>query len=496
MSIYTSTLNFNNASIEQSILPSGLHLQTGSPQLLPITASIAYNLDDQRPYYANGSVWNSLSFGTTGSSGLQGNTGPTGQAGHAEGTGSTGPVAMGLTGSTGQMGNSGQTGQPGLDGNMTGNTGQQGTQGIQGNTGLQGVTGNTGQQGSTGIGGPQGLTGSTGIIGLSLTGSTGQVGFTGQAGNTGQQGPTGLEGFTGVTGNTGQTGPTGLGTTGNTGIQGNTGLGGPFGPTGSSGQQGNTGPGGSTGSASNAALTATQVGYGSASNLLTGTSDFTWTDSTTTLSLNGGQIYLDAKVGTGQDSFIAIGNVSPQFDGPSFAYVTTVNFWFTGTAIGDCAIRAFNGSAVHIGAGTAGVAPLVVSSTGIQFLTAGGTRSILGVYESAGQISATFSGPWTSNQTVTLSFTRIGNIISLFMPSIAVAATGTTVATSTISIPSRFVPTVQCVQSAVVINSSANAFGFFEISTSGILSFAPPSGAFTASGNAGIQSATFTYILS
>lgn len=39
--------------------------------------------------------------------------------------------------------------------------------------------------------------------------------------------------------------------------------------------------------AGSAALTATDVGYGSASNILTGTSDFTWVDSTRTLTLGG-----------------------------------------------------------------------------------------------------------------------------------------------------------------------------------------------------------------
>jgi hypothetical protein len=108
----------------------------------------------------------------------------------------------------------------------------------------------------------------------------------------------------------------------------------------------------------------------------------------------------------------------------------------------------------------------------------------------------TFTGPWATAPTANCRFTQIGNIVSVFMPSIAVAANGTTVATSTGSIPTRFVPTGVQVQAAVIINASVNAFGFFEINTSGILSFAPPSGAFTASGNAGIQSATFTYVLS
>jgi hypothetical protein len=43
---------------------------------------------------------------------------------------------------------------------------------------------------------------------------------------------------------------------------------------------------------SSPALTATNVGYGNASNVLTGTSDFTWTESTKTLNLNSQFLFL------------------------------------------------------------------------------------------------------------------------------------------------------------------------------------------------------------
>jgi hypothetical protein len=97
-------------------------------------------------------------------------------------------------------------------------------------------------------------------------------------------GSTGL----GIIGNTGNTGPTGeIGLIGSTGlgIMGNTGSTGQTGHIGSTGQIGNMGP---TGSSSSSSLTNTFIGYGSGSNTITGTSNLTFNNSTSTVTLGTG----------------------------------------------------------------------------------------------------------------------------------------------------------------------------------------------------------------
>src|SRR5208282_2324770 len=101
-------------------------------------------------------------------------------------------------------------------------------------------------------------------------------GITGSQGLTGPIGPTGEQGVTGPSG--GPIGPTGAnGIQGPTGPTGANGIQGPTGPTGANGIQGPTGP--------ISSLTNQQIAFGSISNVLTSSSNLTWNDSTTTLSL-------------------------------------------------------------------------------------------------------------------------------------------------------------------------------------------------------------------
>jgi hypothetical protein len=80
--------------------------------------------------------------------------------------------------------------------------------------------------------------------------------------------------------------------------------------------------------------------------------------------------------------------------------------------------------------------------TGIQLPTTGGTPTTLNYYE-AGTFTLTLSGIWSASQTGTVRFVRIGNLVTLTLPTIQ--ATQNTSAIITMSgIPSRFLPSVSC----------------------------------------------------
>ena len=181
--------------------------------------------------------------------------------------------AVGTPGSTGATGPIGATGIQGATG--FGATGATGETGATGNIGPQGATG-AGATGATGVVGPTGSTGLTGATGIGSTGATGVIGPTGATG-IGATGSTGVIGPTGATGSIGSTGPIGA-----TGLTGATGIG-STGATGNTGPQGATGPAGpgSTPGGSNK-----YIQYNNAGNF-SGSSAFTFDESTTTVSIAG-----------------------------------------------------------------------------------------------------------------------------------------------------------------------------------------------------------------
>ena len=150
--------------------------------------------------------------------------------------------------------------------------GVRGTTGSQGIQGVQGTSGNTGNQGIQGV---QGTIGSQGIQGVQ-----GRQGTSGTNGNNGNNGNQGIQGTSGTNGNNGNNG--------NQGIQGTIGL---------QGNQGTTGTGNQGTSGVNTALTSTYVGYGSASNTLTGSANLIFDGTNLT---GGGYIGGTTAVATGR----------------------------------------------------------------------------------------------------------------------------------------------------------------------------------------------------
>jgi hypothetical protein len=134
--------------------------------------------------------------------------------------------------------------------------------------------------------------------------------------------------------------------------------------------------------AGSAALTATDVGYGSASNILTGTSDFTWVDSTHTLTMGG----------TAGATTIATG---PQNGGSSggLSIVVGVNTFFaTG---GPLNLQGSNATGAGVGGGNVNIiagtsASSTAGSATIQ--TGGSTRITVGPTGNATFTNAIISG--------------------------------------------------------------------------------------------------------
>lgn len=258
--------------------------------------------------------------------------GPPGVAGAAGIAGSPGFGPPGLDGADGEdllmipgpvggVGPTGLTGPPGpavfleadvLEGEP-GAPGPPGAQGAPGSTGSQGpmgpavfleadvLEGEPGPPGPVGQAGPAGAPGAPGVSGvLMLVDDT--------AGEDGLPGPPGQQGIPGTTGAPGPAGFLML-------MDGDTGDDGQPGPPGPQGIQGIQGPAGSGSGASGfeilylgesaadegwsgftqppasgaaASLTSQQIGFGSVSNLLTGSANFTWTDGTLTIKFGSG----------------------------------------------------------------------------------------------------------------------------------------------------------------------------------------------------------------
>jgi hypothetical protein len=124
--------------------------------------------DNNRTFIWNGTSWNNISAGYTGSRG-----------------------ELGFTGSAGGLGFTGSQGTAGFTGSASTVQGPIGFTGSQGTTGDVGFTGSQGNAGATGFTGSQGFTGSASTV-------QGPTGFTGSQGATGDTGTTGFTGSQGA----------------------------------------------------------------------------------------------------------------------------------------------------------------------------------------------------------------------------------------------------------------------------------------------------------
>lgn len=140
-------------------------------------------------------------------------------------------------------------------------------------------------------------------------------------------------------------------------------------------------------------------------------------------------------------------------------------------------------------------ASLTLSSSGA---VTPGQLNYYEVYDS----TFTFTGIWATNPTCTVSFTRLGNIVTMtFLTAIVAASTTAAGITSVTAIPTRFLPafTITLNFSIPMYNSGAAALGSLTINqNSGIIAIynGPVGTVFSASGNAGFPPLSVTYSLS
>jgi hypothetical protein len=112
--------------------------------------------------------------------------------------------------------------------------------------------------------------------------------------------------------------------------------------------------------------------------------------------------------------------------------------------------------------------------------------------------NVTFTGPWAAGQTVYARFMRIGNLVSVFFPTLSGACTVAAAADAAAgSIPAAYRPTVAPhVLAAVFVDNVVPVVGGTMIfNIDGSMSFAPYSGAFTGAGDAAMMTTTYTYML-
>lgn len=185
------------------------------------------------------------------------------------------------------------------------------------------------------------------------------------------------------------------------------------------------------------ALTATQVGFGGASNTLTGSNNIKWVDSTLTMNLASG-------------TEINMGNLTSSRKVVLFS-TTTNDFQFYGFGIASGALkhRVDNTASDHVfvaGATTTTENELmrIKGVGGCTFPTSGGTPSILNFYEASVTVNMVLSGPWgATTASFPVVLTRLGDLV---VASWNGMATGISVSSSanisssstTNNIPSRF----------------------------------------------------------
>lgn len=132
-------------------------------------------------------------------------------------------------------------------------------------------------------------------------------------------------------------------------------------------------------------------------------------------------------------------------------------------------------------------------SSGILLPTSGGTPSSLDYYEQ-GTHASTFTGGTFTSGTITLNFTRVGNVVTMRWPAIQGAATANIV--NNTALPTRLRPgTVQAFTIQGQANSSITPIQV-SVGTTGILTFSPSTGGAFSLGTNGPTLSCITYLLS
>lgn len=147
---------------------------------------------------------------------------------------------------------------------------------------------------------------------------------------------------------------------------------------------------------------------------------------------------------------------------------------------------------------------LTLCAAGGDFLTIDGVTSPFGIdfhnryirNLAGGSQSLTFSGPWATNQTVTISWKIYDGNVILNVPYMITTGTSSSASLiSTTSLPSSIRPTSISYCHAVVKRNSVDSIGTLSIDTGGIIRIAPINASFAGSGVEGVFNSSYTYKL-
>ncbi len=139
-----------------------------------------------------------------------------------------------------------------------------------------------------------------------------------------------------------------------------------------------------------------------------------------------------------------------------------------------------------------------IGSNNIKFGRNGAEMQFSGLQTTEGTFTLTNTAGITGGPASTARYTQIGNNVTLYVPQIQAAASGTTITFS--GIPAAIRPTRQQICAMMVLNNSVDVCGFIRINTDGTaLLFANISGTvtgtFSGTGNQGTEACSVSYSL-
>jgi len=107
-------------------------------------------------------------------------------------------------------------------------------------------------------------------------------------------------------------------------------------------------------------------------------------------------------------------------------------------------------------------------NTGLLLPTAGGIKATLDFYESNFNFNVNFTGPWASDIEVTITATRIGNIVVLYCPPVTGTSSSSNIIVSTNYLSTRYRPANNYDSRAIKIIDDGNvSWGLLRVDTNG-----------------------------
>lgn len=257
-------------------------------------------------------------------------------------------------------------------------------------------------------------------------------------------------------------------------------------------------------------LTDTQIGYGSALNALTGSSNLTWNNTTLSFVAAGtGQFSSALRVG-GNSSipYITVGDDATN-TGPIYGRANASGNFFTNSASGDGCIRVSNTSnKILIGVGTSN-SQIEVANASVNFkvgttfpsasaIAAGSTAATLSDYE-VFETTLTVTGPW-ADRSMPIKFIRLGTMVFVEWEIVTAAHTTNSTITSS-NIPNRFITsTLAKSWNVPVMNGGVRSAGMVSLFNNGGGTMAfnftlDNTGGFDAPGTAGFLSSSIHWFI-